>query len=857
MTGLALIHYKDFDQSLSKLSRGGGERKRIADKVYSAIQKHVLGHGNLADLPITKNGETRIQHCTKYDLGNGYRLVTIQLKKYIALCFIGNHDSCDQWLDRNSGLTFTIDSDGTLGADYKSNSSEGVNIVRAPKPNTGQLLTLLPESYQAKLLANVPPLISIKVSQLQGFVLPDEIDRLCNEIDDLQTKSFVRDTLLLLSNDDLHSAKKRIELEYKQSIELEDADENQILNIKDGDQVRRLIIGSQEYENWINRFSKEAEYYDWLLFMHPEQEALVHEHFTGSAMLSGVSGSGKTCIAVKRALKLSNDNTDNKVLLVTLNRSLAHLIKMMLIQATIDKEEINNIKVCSFFELCQELLIEYEPENKRIYSDVSWKLEEHIDEIFREYYRCWSNNKSAEILLPIHASLTAKGLSAEDYLREEFDWIRSAIPKSDRSKYIRIDREGRKYPILEHRRQLILKGLDSWEKKMTAIGVIDYLGLTTQLSNHLDKISSRYEHIIIDEAQDFGTTELSIIKNLSIPGENDIFMCGDIAQHVLPKHRSLKIAGINTQSRQRTITKNYRNTRQILKAAYSVLEQNLDEEQFNSHDLEILDPDFANRSSNEPLVLEASNLTKEFAYAFFLVEHHIEVNPNHTCCIAVAGFSQREIEQYGALRDIPVLQGLHSPEKHPLVLSDLEQTKGYEFNLMIILNCCDKVLPPTNMPEEESFREGCKLYVAMTRARDELYLSFHGEPSKWLSRDNSDLFFDKWEDVCEFKKCHLHTPPIHLEEIEASEKRTLLQLSGREFIYTSNALGLSKGALNKIDELVDGVGMTRNGNMIRWRNVGAMLTDLERSPRAKQLFGPKIQEEIRSKLSELVTLAIT
>jgi len=113
----------------------------------------------------------------------------------------------------------------------------------------------------------------------------------------------------------------------------------------------------------------------------------------------------------------------------------------------------------------------FEPENKLYYEDVTWKLGEHVDEIFREYYRCWSNNHDAEVLLPLHKSLTARGVSGETYIRQELDWIRSAVPALRRNEYLSLERKSRKFPISADRRRDLLKGLDGWEAKMRAVGL--------------------------------------------------------------------------------------------------------------------------------------------------------------------------------------------------------------------------------------------------------------------------------------------------------------------------------------------------------------------------------------------------
>ena len=61
-----------------------------------------------------------------------------------------------------------------------------------------------------------------------------------------------------------------------------------------------------------------------------------------------------------------------------------------------------------------------------------------------------------------------------------------------------------------------------------------------------------------------------------------------------------------------------------------------------------------------------------------------------------------------------------------MVLSDLEQTKGYEFDLMIIVNCSKGSFPPDHIEEEENL-DMVQLYVAMTRAKEDLIISFSGE----------------------------------------------------------------------------------------------------------------------------------
>ncbi|HXZ02755.1 MAG TPA: UvrD-helicase domain-containing protein [Stellaceae bacterium] len=850
---IRIVHLKHFDASLTAMWRTGGQKKKKADKVFAVLGQLSLGVAAFRDLQVTDHGESRIKGCVKYELGDGCRLITLQTDKTIALCFVGDHDDCEHWLNKHSGLVITR-SDGILQPAYRSDGESGLSpLIRDPLPSRQALIESLPGELIDVLLSKVPANTILKISGLSGITIAADVDQVVSGIPDDEKRVLVRDVLMLLLAGDGNGAEQRIRLATGEVAEIDELTDQEFMAVSDGDQIRQIKIGSPEHEQWLSRFARHASYLDWLLFMHPEQEAVVREDFNGPAQLSGVSGSGKTCVAVKRAIRLAEAAPAAQILVVTLNRSLAGLIRLLVDQAAFGLEAPKRIKVTSFFELCQELLAEFEPENASTYHEISGRTSEHIDEIFRGYYRCWGDRDDAAILIAPHIGLTAQGISAETYIREEFDWIRSALPEGERDHYLTMQRAGRKYPIQDPWRRLFLAGLTGWEAKMRSVGAIDYLGLTTAVSRHLARLTPHFHHIIVDESQDFGTTELQIVRRLVNPGANDLFLCGDIAQHVLAKHRNLAQAGIEVAGRTRRINRNYRNSRQILKAAYKILCDNLDRDLVEASDLEILDPKYANRSSPEPFVLEADSFAQEFAYARRLVADHLESRPNDHCCIALAGYSLQEVVVFAKRLGLPALDGTHEPHRNPLVLSDLEQTKGYEFNLMVIVNCRKDVLPPLDAPKEEIFRHGSRLYVAMTRARDELYISYHDQPSPWLSSAKEDLSFDGWSEVVELAEDFLVEPPARLPNVEGRTTEDLLSLTGRQFNYTEGALGLSTEALGKIDELIDGRGLSRDGRRVKWPTMRDAAGDLETSPPARRLFGPVVQGEVRQRLSIIAT----
>jgi hypothetical protein len=772
-------------------------------------------------------------------------MVTIQDSRTCGFIFVGDHEDVDRFLDNHKGTIFGVQNGKLVSVPGGGMAS----IIRGYQHATNGVPLRLIEQLgpdEEYVLGGLDYRSVRRIDSLDSNSTADQIIEAVSEIEDKKRGQFLLDVIGLISSGNEDGWKARIAYERGDIIDSEDVDPDQTIFVEDGDEIRGIVVGSLEYEKYMAAIERDTPWHDWFLYLHPEQAKVVKRDYEGPAQLSGVSGSGKTCVLVRRAGRLAENNS--RVLILTLNRSLAGLLRKLVVASTSDVER-ERIEVLSFFDLARKLLIELEPQSEHSLDDQTWKLAEHVDEVFREYFRCWLHNDDARVMTTLQRQLTARRVSPELYLREEFDWIRSAVSPVDRPLYLSIERSGRRVPILEERRRDVLAGLAGWERKMEQVGVVDYLALTNALVDKMGSVSTRYDHILIDEAQDFGTTELAIVRKLVSPGPNDIFLCGDIAQTVLPKHRSLTAAGISATARDR-IRQNYRNSREILRAAHALLISNLDENLFEEDGLELLDPKFANFSGPAPLALCADNLEQELAYARTYANTRIQAGVR-SVCIVIAGYTARDVDAFAHECGADSLNGLYDPLESPLVFSDLEQTKGYEFETLIVINCRDGVLPATGAPEEEAFRQGCKLYVAMTRARRELILSFSGSASPWLLSVSDTIAVEEWSSCEDLDKSLLVGTPRVLPDIEEdSDQESFASLTGSEYLHTENALGLSIEAQEKLEELVDGRGaISATGKRVRWKTLAAAATDLRRNRRSDLLFGPKVSDELRENLS--------
>jgi len=547
-----------------------------------------------------------------------------------------------------------------------------------------------------------------------------------------------------------------------------------------------------------------------------EQQKIANKTFKSPAYISGVSGSGKTSILIHRAIRMADDEPEKPILITTLNRTLAHFIKKLLLEASDDDAIFNIIEVKSMFELCQEYLFEFDPKKKKWYSDVTWKNDQHVDEIWREFYRCEVNNDDAFILFDIHKRLNANGINGEMYMRQEFDLIRSEFPLL-RNDYKNFPRKGRQVSFKSKDRDNVLRGLFMWEKKMEDIGVMDHLGLSQRLFFHKDKLNPKYSHILIDEAQDFGTIELQILRCLVEEDLNDIILFGDKAQTVLHKSQNISSSGVNIGA-QMSITKNRRNTKEILEAANVIFRNAIEDTEYS--DEGILNPELSEVSHLKPLICKANG--DEISYAINYIHEFRERNPSATACIALAGYSWLEIDKFARQEKLTTLDSNCDVSSAEIFVSDLEQTKGYEFDVMIIANCKDNIIPSKGLPPEEIYQDACKLYVAMTRAKSELLISRRGRLSEWFEDCEAYFETDNWEDVV--SKLSYRTKrmyPKRIPQIIDRENDTPESMKGRRFVYSDYATGLPMEDQEKIVSLVG------SHKKCKWRNIGQMCRDNE------------------------------
>ncbi len=99
----------------------------------------------------TKHGESRLRNCLKYDLGGGYRLVTLREGVRLFFVCVGSHDDTDLWLEKNRGYG--------IGSEFHPEFFETIPLLK-PEGEGGDKGEALPDGdhddlYEDDLLSRV------------------------------------------------------------------------------------------------------------------------------------------------------------------------------------------------------------------------------------------------------------------------------------------------------------------------------------------------------------------------------------------------------------------------------------------------------------------------------------------------------------------------------------------------------------------------------------------------------------------------------------------------------------------------------------------------------------------------------
>jgi len=559
-----------------------------------------------------------------------------------------------------------------------------------------------------------------------------------------------------------------------------------------------------------------------------EQEHEVSRDYNLHWRIQGTSGSGKTVILIYRALRLAIENPQHTIRIFTINRSLAeHLGKMT---EMLHRQKIpSNIRIVAFYDFARDCVSLFRDLDKMRLADKDERFgdPDADNASWREFYTLHSrgnkNNifarKDVKNLISYIERHKGQTNDACRYLWDEMIYIQSALPTITRQRYEdseKFKRSSRSIPLDVTQRKICLDILKEWEEVwMPGGNMCSIDGMTTVLANYLlneencDSVRemSPADHILLDEFQDFSTLEMMILKKLYGSDEtkqNLFFMVGDLNQKVYSKHHHRGLADFNFSGRSTNMRKNYRNTRQILQAASTIplaypsktedttssiklMGQTL---VINSDDNEsdILDPELSPYDGSRPIVVHCKQ------------EHHVNTifqlliyRYRKNVSIAVVSESEDVLNEimkkvnnekiycYRLERNSDLdrwKEQQMSTQSGSIIFSRLEAVKGFEFNTVIAADMSHGVIPKPGSPEEEKWKEAAIVYAALTRARDELIITYTDRPSEFVEEMRQHVDWESESNVSFMEKLFVQS----FEDGKAETEQTETVKTDTEFV---------------------------------------------------------------------------
>ena len=231
-----------------------------------------------------------------------------------------------------------------------------------------------------------------------------------------------------------------------------------------------------------------------------------------------------------------------------------------------------------------------------------------------------------------------------------------------------------------------------------------------------------YEHLMVDEVQDFSPLELAVLLETTSK-HRSVTLAGDTAQAIAPEHgfsnwaELLDHLGI-AHERVEPLRVSYRSTREIVDAA--------------EHVLGPLQGDVRPVAPRAGAPVEAFGFASAGECAEFLshaLKELVRVEPEASVAL-VARHAEQARLYYDALSraEVPSLRLIADQDfsfTPGIDVTDVRQTKGLEFDIVILLEVSDASYPVN----DEARR---LLHVAMTRAAHQLWVTYTTAPSPLL-----------------------------------------------------------------------------------------------------------------------------
>ncbi|WP_440065602.1 UvrD-helicase domain-containing protein [Streptosporangium sp. OZ121] len=461
----------------------------------------------------------------------------------------------------------------------------------------------------------------------------------------------------------------------------------------------------------------------WKIYLHPAQHKVAYADFKGSARVTGGPGTGKTVVALHRAHHLASlgagpvlVTTFTSTLSASLEAGLRLLADSPRVRDRIEVRHVDQLSYQVFAERHGRPAILRDREEKEIWRRIVKRLDVSFTETF---------------------------------LAEEWRHVVLAQRVTGAAEYLKAKREGRGRGLGSRQKAEVWQAVWEFEEELRRRRVWTYETICVEATRLLEERTDKpYRHIVVDEAQDLHPVQWRLLRAAVAEGPDDLFIAGDTHQRIYNSRVSLREIGIKVGGRSSRLTVNYRTTAEILAWSLGMLRGERIDDMDGGLDTGLdMVAGYRSQVHGRPPELRGFRTQKDELDALARkVGDWLEagVAPGEIGVAArsnmLADSAVTVLERAG----IPVRSLAKAQDADDAVRTGtMHRMKGLEFRCVAVIGVSEHQVPSSSAvtPVQEDplthsqdlQRERCLLFVACTRAREQLHVSWHGTSSSFLA----------------------------------------------------------------------------------------------------------------------------
>jgi mRNA-degrading endonuclease RelE of RelBE toxin-antitoxin system len=686
-----MMDFRIADTFTDSLARLTGEEQKTVKTTAFDLQLNPAKPG----MSFHKLDKAKDKNFWSVRVSGDIRLIVHKTQSSLLLCYVDHHDKAYDWAERRKLETHPKTGSAQL-VEIRETVQEIVvpKFVESPKPAPAKNLLFAKISDDDLLSYGVPAEWMKDVRQATDDTLLTLADHLPSE---------ASEALLELAT----GGKPRVSQAVAVAISPFDH--------PDAQRRFRVMSNVEELQRAL-----EFPWDKWTVFLHPEQRQWVERDYTGPARVSGSAGTGKTIVALHRAVFLARANPNARVLLTTFSDTLANVLRTKLKRLVSNEPRLaERIDVHAINAIGLRLYKSHFGQANLATHDVIFEL---------------LTQASKEI---------GKHKFSLHFLNTEWDQVVDAWQLDSWEAYRDVARLGRKTRLPEQQRTILWSIFDYVRSGLATRKLITYSGLFSRLVSAMaDNKNPPFDFIVVDEAQDIAISHLRFFAALGGNRPNTLFFAGDLGQRIFQQPFSWKALGVDIRGRSRTLRVNYRTSHQIRMQADRLLGPEVCDVDGNADDRKDTVSVFNGPApviqtlinENEEIKIVSAWLSEKLKagvvpHEFGVFVRSVAQLPRARAAVEDAGIPFKVLDEH-----IETTSGYVS-------ITTMHLAKGLEFRAVAVMACDDEIIPlqarietvgdDTDLQEVYD-TERHLLYVACTRARDHLLITSIAPASEFL-----------------------------------------------------------------------------------------------------------------------------